>query len=104
MSVAAVAVLTVAIAFGVAIRGLAGDPVRSTDGAGISTLQGTFFPYECGPGSCRGYIQAGGRSVFVVFPGKCAEPARASDITVQARRAPDLGKGSYTALGCAAKA
>jgi len=101
LALVGLAVLAVVVALVVAVRGLLGNPVRSTDNTGITTLKGTFFPYECGHGNCRGYVQDGGRSVFVVFPSTCPEPARQSDITVQARRSPDLGKGSYTAVGCA---
>lgn len=96
------AFVAVAIAAVVAWRGLAADPVGSTDSAGVTTLRGTFFPYECGHGGgCRGYVQAGGRSVFVVLPRACPDPVAGSDVTVRGRRAPDLGRASYVAVACA---
>ncbi|HZB98287.1 MAG TPA: hypothetical protein VE219_06785 [Candidatus Sulfotelmatobacter sp.] len=94
-------VVVIAICLVVAIRGLLANPVKGTDVNGVTTLSGSFAPYQCSVNSCDGYVQAGGRSVFVVLPKGCTPPAAQSDITVQARRAPNLGSGSYTAIRCA---
>jgi len=99
--VVVLAVLAVLIAFVVGVVGLTGDPVKSHNADGTATLQGAFEPYQCGASSCNGYVQAGARSVFVQFPPRCAEPPRGGTITVTARPAPDLGKGSYRASACA---
>ena len=96
-----VAVAAVIAAFVVGLMGLLANPVRSVAADGTATLVGTFEPYQCSPASCNGYVQAGARSVFVQFPSGCAEPARASQVTVVARPAPDLGSGSYRAIRCA---
>ncbi len=101
LPVVVIAVLVTAVALVVGIVGLTGNPVKSTDASGVSTIQGTFEPYACSPASCNGYVQAGGRSVFVQFPEGCPEPARASTITVMGRAAPDLGKAAYRTTGCA---
>jgi hypothetical protein len=101
LPVVVIAVLAVAAAFVVGVLGLAADPVRSHNPDGTTTLQGTFEPYQCNVTSCSGYLQAGARSVFVRFPDRCPEPARAADITVVSRSAPDLGPGSYRAVRCA---
>lgn len=101
LPVVIIAVVAVVAAFVVGFLGLFADPVRSVNSNGTSTLSGTFEPYQCTPASCDGYIQAGARSVFVQFPPHCAEPVRGSTITVTARPAPDLGKGSYRATACA---
>ena len=102
IAVVAVAVVVIVVAFVVGITGLLANPVKSTNSDGTTTLQGSFEPYQCGNGSCEGYVQAGARSVFVRFPDSCPVPARASQITVIARLAPDLGNGAYRATGCAA--
>jgi hypothetical protein len=96
-----VALIAVAAGLVVGIVGLTGNPVRSVNGNGTSTLHGAFQPYECDAARCTGYVQAGARSVFVQFPNGCPPPARGSDVTVTARPAPDLGKGSYRAVACA---
>ena len=96
-----VAVLGVIAAFVVGFGGLFADPVKSVNADGTTTLQGTFEPYQCGNGSCEGYVQAGARSVFVRFPDACPTPQRGSEVSVTGRAAPDLGKGSYRATGCA---
>ncbi|MFN2568036.1 MAG: hypothetical protein ABR564_00315 [Candidatus Dormibacteria bacterium] len=101
LALTVIALAAVAVAAVVAVRGLMGNPVGPTDSRGVTTLRGTFFPYDCGHGSCGGYVQQGGRGVYVVFPTTCPEPRRESDITVQARRSPQLGKESYTAVSCA---
>ena len=100
LAVVIVALAAVAAAFVVGILGLTADPVKSHNADGTTTLQGSFEPYKCSTSSCNGYVQAGARSVFVQFPSGCPEPARASTITVMARPAPDLGKGSYRATAC----
>jgi hypothetical protein len=96
-----VALLAVIAGLVVGIMGLLGNPVRSVNPDGTSTLQGTFQPYQCDATSCNGYLQAGGRSVFVQFPNGCPPPARGSTVTINAKPAPDLGSGSYRAAGCA---
>ena len=101
IAVVALAVVVIVVAFVVGVSGLFANPVKGTNSDGTTTLQGTFEPYQCGSGSCEGYVQAGARSVFVRFPNSCAVPARASQITVIARPAPDLGSGAYRATGCA---
>lgn len=95
--VAAVAI--VAAAF-VGVRGLLASPIQSTAPDGTATLHGTWEPYSCDSHLCQGYVQAGGRSVFIVLAASCAEPARAADITVRARQDTSLGKGSYRTIGC----
>lgn len=104
VAVVVVAVAGIVIAFVVGVSGLFSNPVKSTNSDGTTTLQGTWEPYACGNGSCEGYVQAGARSVFVRFPNSCGVPVRASQITVIARPAPDLGKASYRATGCASPA
>ncbi|MFN2581217.1 MAG: hypothetical protein ABR498_00535 [Candidatus Dormibacteria bacterium] len=101
LAVIAVAIIVIAVAFVVGVLGLFANPVRSVNGDGTTTLQGTFEPYTCNPTSCNGYIQAGARSVFVQFPNGCPAPARAAQLTVTARAAPDLGSASYRATACA---
>ncbi len=96
-----VAVIAVAVAFFVGVVGLTSNPVKSQNADGTITLQGTFEPYVCDAASCNGYVQAGARSVFVQFPANCRGPIRGSTITVTAKPAPDLGKGSYRASACA---
>ena len=100
LAAVAVAVAVVIAAFVVGLLGLLANPVRSVTAGGTTTLEGTFEPYQCGGGTCDGYIQAGARSVFVQFPPGCAAPPRAAQITVVARPAPDLGTASYRATGC----
>jgi hypothetical protein len=67
---------------------------------GTTTLSGTFEPYICNTTSCDGYISAGARSVFVVFPKHCPQPERGGTITVDGVPAPDLGSASYRASAC----
>ena len=102
IALVALAVVGIIVAFVVGVSGLFANPVKSTNSDGTTTLQGSFEPYQCGTGSCEGYVQAGARSVFVRFPNRCPEPNRASTVTVIARPAPDLGTGAYRATGCAA--
>jgi hypothetical protein len=99
--VVVVAVIVVAVLFVVGITGLLANPVKATHADGTSTLSGTFEPYLCSSTSCDGYISAGARSVFVVFPRDCAPPERGATITVTGKPAPDLGNASYRATACA---
>lgn len=95
------AVLVVAAALVWGVRGLMGNPVRSTAADGTSMLAGSFEPFACGGcGTVQGYIQDGARSVFVRLPAGCAEPAREAHVAVSARPAPDLGSHAYRALDC----
>ena len=94
------AIVAVAIALVVGISGLTGNPVGATDASGVTTLHGEFEPFDCGAGCVRGYLQAGGRSVFVLFPSGCAAPARAVSVTVSGRLDTNQGKASYQATGC----
>lgn len=96
----AIAVAVVAAAFVVGVRGLFASPVRSLNSDGTTTLAGTYEPYQPCATFCEGYVQAGARSVFVRLPDGCPEPGRDSPVTVIARPALDLGKGSYRATGC----
>ena len=95
--VAGVAVIIAAV---VGVHGLTESPIVSTDN-GITTMSGTWEPYSCTASVCEGYITAGARSVFVVFPQGCAEPSRAATITVMGRQDTTLGNNSYRALACA---
>ncbi len=79
LGVVVLAVLVVAAALVWGVRGLLGNPVRSTAADGTSVLAGGFEPFACGGcGAVQGYIQDGARSVFVRLPAGCAEspPAR----------------------------
>ncbi|MFZ0127930.1 MAG: hypothetical protein WB808_15940 [Candidatus Dormiibacterota bacterium] len=98
--VVVLAVLVIAVLFVVGFTGLFANPVRSVAPDGTTTLSGSFEPYQCNSTSCDGYISAGARSVFIVFPRGCAPPARASTITVTGKAAPDLGNASYRATTC----
>ena len=100
IAVVAVAIVGIVVAFFVGITGLFANPVKGTNSNGTTTLQGAWEPYQCGSGSCEGYVQAGARSVFVRFPNSCPTPVRDSQITVIGRLAPDLGNASYRATGC----
>lgn len=98
--VAVIALLAVVVLFVVGLTGLFANPVRSVSPDGTATLSGSFEPYQCDRTSCDGYISAGARSVFVVFPRGCPPPARAATITVTGKRAPSLGNASYRATTC----
>ena len=103
LAVVVIAVLGVAAALVVGIRGLLGNPVRSTAADGTSVLAGSFEPVACSDcTSVQGYVQDGGRSVFVRLPAGCGQPAREAHVEISARPAPDLGKHAYRALGCPA--
>lgn len=94
---AAVAVIIAAV---VGVQGLLATPVSSVAADGTATLHGTWEPYSCNHTLCEGYVQAGGRSVFLVLPTACAEPARAAEITVRAKPDASLGNASYRAGAC----
>jgi hypothetical protein len=96
-----IAVVAVVVLFVVGFSGLFADPVKGLNADGTTTLSGSFEPYQCTRASCDGYIQAGARSVFVVFPRGCIPPGRGATLTVSGRPAPDLGSGSYRATACA---
>jgi hypothetical protein len=99
LGVVVVAVLVVAAALVVGVRGLLGDPVRSTAADGTVVLAGSFAPVTCS-GCTQGYIQDGARSVFVQLPTGCPSPGRDVHVEVTARPAPDLGRHAYRALSC----
>ena len=96
--VAAVAVVAATV---VGIVGLVASPIEGLAPDGTTTLHGTWEPYTCDAQACRGYLTAGARSVFIVFPAGCPEPSRAADLTVHARRDAALGRESYRATACA---
>jgi hypothetical protein len=98
--VVVVAVIAVGFLFVVGFTGLFANPVKGVNPDGTTTLSGSFEPYQCTSAACDGYIQAGARSVFVVFPHDCAPPVRGTTITVIGRPAADLGSGSYRATAC----
>jgi len=100
LAVVVVAVLVVAVALVVGVRGLLGNPVRSTAADGTAVLAGSFAPVTCS-GCVQGYIQDGARSVFVRLPDGCPSPGQDVHVEVSARPAPDLGKHAYRALACA---
>jgi hypothetical protein len=95
------AVVAIVVLFVVGFTGLFANPVKSANSNGTTTLSGTFEPYLCNSTACDGYISAGARSVFIVFPKDCAPPARGANITVAGKLAPDLGSASYRATACA---
>ncbi len=95
-----VGVIAVGVLFVVGFTGLFANPVQSVNAKGTTILSGTFEPYICGSADCDGYISAGARSVFVVFPHGCVPPARGAHITVTGKSAPDLGSASYRATAC----
>ena len=101
VAIVVIAVVAVAVLFVVGFTGLFADPVKGVNADGTTTLSGSFEPYQCSGLTCDGYIQAGARSVFVVFPRGCVPPARGATVTVSGRSAPDLGSGSYRATACA---
>ncbi len=102
LGVVVLAVLGVAAALVVGVRGLLGDPVRSTAADGTSLLAGSFTPLGCAGCSAQGYVQDGARSVFVRLPAGCPEPGRDAHVEVHARPAPELGKHAYLAVTCPA--
>jgi hypothetical protein len=96
-----VSVIAILVLFVVGFTGLFANPVKTVSSNGTTTLSGTFEPYLCTSSSCDGYISAGARSVFIVFPKNCAPPQRGANITVDGKLAPDLGSASYRATACA---
>ena len=94
----AIAGILVALLAG--LRGLAQDPVKGTDASGVTILSGTFEPFGCGRGCAEGYIQAGARSVFVIFPRSCADPLSGSSVTVRGRLDRSQGNATYRATSC----
>jgi hypothetical protein len=100
LPVEVIAVVVIVVLFVVGFTGLFANPVRSVGPNGIATLSGSFEPYQCDATSCDGYISAGARSVFVVFPRGCTPPARDATITVTGKLARDLGNASYRATAC----
>ena len=98
--VVVIAVVVIVVLFVVGFTGLFGNPVRSVNSDGTATLSGSFEPYVCNHTTCDGYISAGARSVFVVFPRGCAPPGRDATITVTGRLAPALGNAAYRATAC----
>jgi hypothetical protein len=100
LPVVVVAVVAIAVALVVGLRGLGGDPVRSTAADGTATLSGAYQPVSCDSGCVQGYLQAGARSVFVRLPAGCPAPHADQQVTVQARPDTSLGKHAYTALAC----
>jgi hypothetical protein len=95
-----VAVIAIVVLFVVGFTGLFANPVKAVNANGTTTLSGTFEPYLCSSTSCDGYISAGARSVFIVFPRNCTPPARGATVTVTGKAAPDLGNASYRATAC----
>lgn len=98
------AIPVASVAFAVGVSGLLTNPVRAVDAQGVATISGQFQQYPCTPGSnacVQGYVQAGGRGVFVRLPSGCPVPTSGSKITVQGKPAPDLGKAAYRSVGCA---
>ncbi len=102
LAVFAVALLAVAVAAVVGVRGLLSSPIQSVGADGTAVLHGTWEPYSCSALACEGYVQAGARSVFVVLHPGCPQPRRAADITVEARPDTTLGTASYRAVRCSA--
>jgi hypothetical protein len=98
--VVVIAVVLIVVLFVVGFNGLFANPVKSVSPNGTATLSGSFEPYQCNSTACDGYISAGARSVFVVFPRGCTPPARAGTITITGKAAPDLGNASYRATAC----
>ncbi len=100
MLVFLVAAAAVVAATVVGIRGLLASPIVSVASDGSAVLDGTWEPYSCDGRLCEGYVQAGGRSVFVVLPPLCAHPGRAASVIVRGRPDHTLGAGSYRAIDC----
>ncbi|MGA8522978.1 MAG: hypothetical protein WB807_07980 [Candidatus Dormiibacterota bacterium] len=100
LPVVVIAVVAIVALFVVGFTGLFANPVKSVNPDGTATLSGSFEPYQCSRVSCDGYISAGARSVFVVFPRGCTPPVRGGTIRVAGKPAPDLGNASYRATVC----
>jgi hypothetical protein len=96
-----VALLAVIAAAIVGTTGLVQNPVQSSSSSGTTTITGTFEPYTgCVPNCVEGYVTAGARSVFVIFPTSCPEPARGSNISVQGVLDPTQGSAAYRIAKC----
>jgi hypothetical protein len=95
------AVIAVVVAAIVGTTGLVQNPVKSTSSSGTTTINGTFEPYDCPTKCIEGYVTAGARSVFVIFPTSCPEPARQSTINVQGVLDPSQGSAAYRVANCA---
>ncbi|MDQ2961362.1 MAG: hypothetical protein M3R48_10005 [Candidatus Dormibacteraeota bacterium] len=98
----AVAALAVVVAAVVGIRGLIASPVEGLAPDGRTVLRGTWEPYTCTASVCQGYLTAGARSVFIVFPSGCPQPSRAAELTVHGRQDSSLGSDAYRVAACAA--
>lgn len=94
------AVLVVAVAAVIGVRGLLGNPVQSVAPDGTATLSGGYQPVSCDSGCSQGYVQSGARSVFVRLPAGCAQPGSGQPVTLRARLDTSLGKQAYQALDC----
>jgi len=100
LPVVILAIVAIAVALVIGLRGLTGDPVRSTAADGTAILSGTYQPVSCDSGCIQGYVQAGARSVFVELPRGCPAPQRDQQITVAAKPDTSLGKHAYLAIAC----
>jgi hypothetical protein len=98
--VVVLAVVVVAVAAVIGIRGLIGNPVQTVAPDGTATLNGSYQPVSCDSGCAQGYVQAGGRSVFVRLPAGCSQPRSDTQVTLRARSDASLGKQAYLALDC----
>lgn len=87
------------------VEGLVANPIVSTSPTGLTTIAGSFQPVTCPAGSpagcLQGYVQAGARSVFVVFPTGCAAPPAGAAVRLTARPDPGEGAQAYRATACA---
>lgn len=98
--VVVLAVVVVALAAVIGVRGLLGNPVQSVAPDGTTTLSGSYQPVACDSGCAQGYVQAGARSVFLRLPSACSAPSSGAQVTVHARPDGALGKQAYLALDC----
>ena len=99
LPVVVLAVLVVAAAAVIGVRGLFGDPVVSTAADGTATISGAWQPVDCDR-CVQGYVQAGARSVFVRLPQGCAAPGREAHVVLHGRPDATLGKHAYAATAC----
>jgi hypothetical protein len=99
--VVGIAILSVIAAAIVGTTGLVQNPVQGSSPGGSTTIVGAFEPYDCGPRCTEGYVTAGARSVFVIFPTACPQPARGSNISVQGVLDPTQGNAAYRVAKCA---
>ncbi len=86
------------------VEGLVANPIVATSPSGLTTIAGSFQPVSCPAGSpprcLQGYVQAGARSVFVVFPSGCAAPAPGVNVRLTGRPDPQAGAQAYLATSC----